>query len=183
MGKAGRPSKLSDQKWGTLLARLAAGEKASDLARAYKVSPTSISKRISQQAESCKTLAQELASVETRIEVLPISQQAAVRSIADQIKDLRDSNLRIAAKNNAAAEHVSDRALRIAENLPDNPGVEDLRTLAAAAETSNKLTALSSNLTEPKRESVIAPSLEQLVVCTGVPRDEPEIRIVRTPGV
>lgn len=110
MAKAGRPSKLSDAKWSELIRRHAGGEKACDLAREFKVSPTQISRRVSQVAQHVKTVAAQLADAETAFESLPITQQHSARTIADQLKTTTANLARAAATASGTTARLHDLA-------------------------------------------------------------------------
>jgi hypothetical protein len=142
----GRPSKLTDSQWEDLLRRLALGETAADLARKYRISPTSISKRVSQQAEDSKTLAVELVKVESAIKSKPVSQQRVIRSIADRLQVMSEDYAEAAQDGVETAKHLQAMSKAQAKALPPDATVEDLRPIAALAETANKSAAMASNL-------------------------------------
>lgn len=172
MKKTGRPSKLTDQRWDELLRRLSAGEKAADLAREFGVSPTSISKRVSQPAKNVQTLASRLAKTEQAIESLPVSQQVAIRTLADRMKDLGDSLLETAATNARTAKVMAARAEGAALALTATPTLDDLKVPAAFIEVSNKATSLGVSLMNNRRESSEGLTLEDLVCGGGDGRTE-----------
>lgn len=84
--RGGRPSKLSEFQLREIHARLLNGERASDLAREFDISPTRISRRFSQQTRTIKNIANELLNVWAEIQAMPVWQQKLVRELADEIK-------------------------------------------------------------------------------------------------
>lgn len=163
----GRPSKLTESQWEDLLRRLASGEAATTLARKYKISKTSISKRVSQQAEVSKLIAHDLVEIETRIESLPVSQQRVIRSIADRLKDMSADYAEAAQDGVETARHLQGLAKQQARALGAEVTADDLRPIAALAETANKSAAMASNLiaankSRQEAESSLEDLLEQV---------------------
>lgn len=102
MAKAGRPSKLSDEKWAEVIRLHAGGESAAELSRRYKVHPSQITRRVSQPAKSVKAVAVLVAEAELAMDSLPISHQGIARNLADQLKGIGSDMLEtsgIHAKN------------------------------------------------------------------------------------
>lgn len=168
----GRPSKLSEHQWGELLRRLITGEKAGDLAKAFGVSPGTVSKRISQQAKISKSLANSLVCVESKIDVLPVSQQMAIRSLADQMKLVSLSLAEAAVHGAATASRLSQLAALKAEDLDlalveegEGGALKGLRTIAALSATSNESSKIAMGLLNVNRDKADSTStLEDLIL-------------------
>ena len=163
----GRPSKLSDRQWSDLLRRLASGERAVDLAKHFKVSQTSISKRVSQDAEFSKSLAGSLAQVEARIESLPVSQQGVIRDLATQLKQASTS-LAAAAVNGAQInERLTGLAVKRLREIDEQSDPEALKPIAALVATGNEasktaLALVNANKGQSQGETSLEDLLEQV---------------------
>lgn len=146
-GTPGRPSKLTESQWEDLLRKLASGDATvTELARRYKVSKTSISKRVSQHADVAKSLAHSLVEVETKIEALPKSQQRVIRTLADKLKMVQEHYADAAENGAEAAAHLTGLGRARAKELDENADVESLKTVAALYETANKALLPASQL-------------------------------------
>ena len=131
----GRPSKLTDKQWGEIGRRLASGEPTNALAREYKVSKATV------------------------------SEQCSVISLVDQMKGIQNDYAVSAANGAKTSAHLTGIAQRKAAKLTDDVETEDLRTIAALAETANKSLVPASNLiaaNKPK-EQAAAGGLESLI--------------------
>jgi len=161
----GRPSKLTDKQWGEIGRRLASGEPTNALAREYKVSKATVSERFSNKVEQIKTLAEQIVSTDRALAALPVSEQCSVISLVDQMKGIQNDYAVSAANGAKTSAHLTGIAQRKAAKLTDDVETEDLRTIAALAETANKSLVPASNLiaaNKPK-EQAAAGGLESLI--------------------
>lgn len=102
--KVGRPSKLNDDQWAEITARIAAGERQTDLAREFKVSKTAISTRVSKPADKVKTVAGQIFAAETGLADLTVSEQIMAVNLASRLRSI-SANLAGAADHGAATAH------------------------------------------------------------------------------
>lgn len=153
----GRPSSLSDAKWAELEKRLLAGEKAADLAKAYKVSRSAISKRFSKPHEAVKDVANQIVSAEEALARLPINQQINAINLATQLRSI-STHLASAANLGAATAHrLSALANSEVQKLDDaNPltNVENLKGVAVLTKMANDSATIGMNLLAANKETV-----------------------------
>ena len=163
----GRPSKLTSRQWEEIRRRLAAGESTSALAREFKVSKATISGRCSQKVERLKTLASKKISVDAEFDHLPISEQAAVINLVDQMK-ATTTNLATAARHGSATSaRLAQIANRKAVQLdPAAPDPDDLRMVSALIQTSNQAATIGTAMltvtkNDPQAKPAVDPEEEQ----------------------
>lgn len=147
----GRPSKLTEQQWQAVEKRLLSGEKAADLAREFGVSPAQLSRRFSQRIETVKSVASQLVGAEKSLRELPVAQQLAALTLADELRAI-SMHLAGAAKYGSATAHrlagiahgkvqeIDDAKPLTAESL------ESLRGIAALTKLSNDASQIGINL-------------------------------------
>lgn len=164
----GRPSKLTDQQWDTIKRRLAAGEKAADLAREFKVSKATISTRVSKRIETVKSVANQIVSAESALKALPVSEQLLTLTLADELRAI-STHLAGAAKFGAATSHrLSGIAHSKVQEIDDaapltEDSLESLRGVAALTELANKASVIGMNLLAANKEMVRAANEDQVV--------------------
>jgi len=162
----GRPSKLSDPQWAEVIRRKIAGEKGSDLARDYNVDPAQITRRVTQHAKLIESVAHQVADAETAFENLPVSQQACARTLADQLKGIQANYARSAAAGAEVSAILQERSLGMARNLPKDVYPDDLRPIAALADTAARslqpATALITAKVHPAQQESNAVDLRRL---------------------
>lgn len=100
----GRPSKLTDKQWEQIGRRLVAGEKASALAKEFKVSRATISERFSESVGKVKTVANQLLAAEDSLKSLTLSEQASAITLADRLRNI-STHVAGAAELAAASAH------------------------------------------------------------------------------
>lgn len=140
----GRPSKLSDKQWAEVMRLHANGEKAASLAKKYKVSPTQISRRVSQVSQELQNVAALVAQAETTFDALPVSHQSCVRSLADQIKGLAVGVTAVAATSAETGRILALHANQKARDLGPDLNPDDVRLVVGLQEGANR--AISSGL-------------------------------------
>lgn len=190
--KRGRPSKLDARSRSEIGRRLALGEKASALAKEFRVGKTTMTRLFSGRVQKLQELGQSLAQTELEIDRLPISEQVTVRSLADQLKDLGASLLDTAVTNGRTARIMATKAEKAASVLTETSTLDDLRVPAAYIEVSNKATSLGMSLLSNHKEAAVpGKTLEELIVgandslaetirkarlrvITGVPQESPQ---------
>lgn len=165
----GRPQKLDERQKAEIGRRLVQGESTSALAREFGVGKATISRQFSERTETVQNLARSLASTERQIETLTVSEQASVRTLADQMKSISQSLLQTAAINGKTAAILAQRGADAASNLDDMSTLEDLRLTAAYVETANKAGSLGVSLIAANKGKD-APEVGTINVITGVTR-------------
>lgn len=161
----GRPSKLNDKQKAEIQRRRINGEGIRDLAKAFKVSPATISALVSERTETIKTLATTIANVEAEFDSLAVSEQVVVRSLADQLRGISDGLATAANHNAQTSARLAGMANRKAMLLGDESDDCDLKTVVALIETSNRASVIGCNLLNANKDKSVAGelTLEQLV--------------------
>ena len=150
----GRPSKLGDRQRAEIGRRLANGEKATDLAKEFKVSKGLVSQLFSKQVPTIQKLATDLATVEHAIAERPVSEQASIRSLADQMKGMQADYLKGASTGLKTASILHDLAHKRASGLDHaSADTEDLRVIAASLDTANKASSMGTSLLNANKDA------------------------------
>ena len=155
----GRPSKLSEQQWNELGKRLLAGEKAADLAREFKVSCAVISRRFAKSNATVKSVANQLVSAEQKLRELPVSQQLAALTLADELRAI-SMHLAGAAKYSAASAHrlagiAHGKVQQIDDAMPlDGESLESLKGVAVLQKMANDAAIIPGNLLAANKDSM-----------------------------
>lgn len=161
----GRPSKLTDAQKADIQKRLASGETQRAIAKEFGVSNGTVAALFVGRSTTIKTLANTIATVESQVELLSISEQVIVRSMADQIKAMQIDYTRGASTGLQTAAKLHEIAKRKVEKLdPSMVETEDLRVVAALTDTANKAAAMGTNLLNANKDKgKDASTLEDLV--------------------
>lgn len=106
----GRPPKLTDREWTELGRRYAAGESGRALAREFKVSEAAVRKRFGSQRAEILSAANQLVEAERRVESMPESARASVRTLADQLRGIASNVARAAAAGAKTAAKLHELA-------------------------------------------------------------------------
>lgn len=151
--KNGRPSKLTDHQLETIKARIAKGEKPSDLAREFGVSRSTLSERVSEQVGKIKTVAHDLVKAETALKSLTPSDQVAaidfasrLRSISENLQSAGEIGSRTAHRLTAMARNQLDRVNDL-EPLESQEAVRSVAVLTRMATEAGEIgmTLLKTN--------------------------------------
>lgn len=157
----GRPSKLSDAKWEELKARLAKGEKATDLAREYGVSKAAISNRVSKRVETVKAVANQLVSAEDALRSLPVPEQMLALNLAEELRSISMHAASAAKYGMATAHRLAGIAHGMVARIDDAEpmsSVHELKTIAGLTEVSNKAATIGLNLLAANKDMLVAGS-------------------------
>ncbi len=153
----GRKSKLTERQWESIGKRLLAGEKASALAREFKVSPGSISDRFSERTKRVKATASLVIQTEQIFKALPISEQIAVNSLADELRAI-SMHLAGAGKYGAATAHrLSGLAHAEVQKIDDAKplqSIEALKGVSALTRLANDSAEIGINLLKANKEAI-----------------------------
>jgi hypothetical protein len=159
----GRRSKLSDRQWAEVGRRLLNGEKPRLLAAEFGVSETTIRERFSEVNGKIKDVANQLLSVETSLQQLPISAQISAVTLAAQLRSI-STHLSSAANNGAMVAHrLSGIALQQVEQVDDaqpERSLDALSRINSLTRLVNQSSELGMNLLSANRERVRAGELE-----------------------
>jgi hypothetical protein len=145
------------------------GETLITLSKEFKVSKSAISEKFQEFRKKNLELAENLAIVESRVESLPRREQAAVRTLADQLKGVA-MNLTLASDAGArTAKLLQDKAHRQAEMINEEleGGLDDPES--HSRERLRAIHALHSTANEAAR-----PGLEMLKLAKGTVEREAE---------
>jgi hypothetical protein len=157
----GRKSKLTERQWEAIGKRLLEGEKASALAREFKVSPATISERFSKSIGNVKTVAHQIVATEEALRALPVSEQVSAISLASELRAI-SMHLAGAAKFGAATAHrlsgiAHGKVQEIDDAAPlDGENIESLKGVAVLTEMANKASVIGLNLLSANKEMVKA---------------------------
>jgi transposase-like protein len=140
----GRKSKLTEDQKADIQARLAAGESCRAVARDIGVNEATLRRNFSTQTKQIQTVAKKLACVEAEVEVLPISTQLTIRSLAANMRTTAANLAAITALNTRTAHRLAKLADKSMNRLEDPEADPD----GKAAEILNLATygSLSHNL-------------------------------------
>ncbi len=164
----GRPSKLSAEQWTEITRRLAEGEKAADLAKAFGVSKTAISNRVSKRAETVKAVANQLVKSQSDLRSLPVSEQLLTLNLADKLRSISMHAAGAAEFGMATAHRLHGIAHGLTQRIDDadpSASMEDLKAVAAMNRIANDAAHIGLNLLAANKGQI---SLEQSK--TAVPR-------------
>ena len=155
----GRPSKLNERQWHDIGKRLLSGEKAADLAREFGVSSAVISRRFAKSTATVKSVANQLVSAENSLRELPVSQQIAALTLADELRAI-SMHMASAAKYSAANAHrlagiAHGKVQQIDDAAPlDSESMESLKGVAVLQRMANDAAIIPSNLLAANKDSM-----------------------------
>lgn len=113
----GRPPSLNPKQEAEVQRRLLAGDKPADLAREFKVSKATISRRFSKPTEKAKDVANQIVAAEEALNELDVSQQVLTLALVDELRAV-SLNLAGAAKVSAvSAFRLAGMAARVRERV------------------------------------------------------------------
>ena len=153
----GRNSKLTENQWVTIEARLAAGELAGALAKEYKIDRSNITRRLSQGVRNIKEVANQLVAADVALKSLNLSQQIAAINLADELKAI-SGHLASAGKYGAmTANKLSAMANAQSEKInTDDPmsSADVLNGIGGLTKMANSASEIAINLLRANREFV-----------------------------
>lgn len=157
MAKQGRPSNLSDRLKAEAARRLAQGDSYSKVSKDLDIPKSTLSRHFSGQVPKLQKVAAALATVELEMDVMTVSEQVSVRSIADQLKGIQSNLTQAAASNARTSAHFARIAEGMAQRVTVESAPEDMRSSVAAVEASNRAGSMGVALITAK-----APTIEPL---------------------
>jgi hypothetical protein len=141
-----RPSKLTPDQWREIERRHAGGEGVSVLAKAFNISPASVSVRVSKVSETIRNAAFKLADAQTTLAALPVAQQYTAISLAEKMRSISNS-LASAAELGAKTAHRLHALANAEVNKVDDAApldnVEALKGVSALTRLANDSSALA----------------------------------------
>ena len=120
----GRPSKLTEAEWLDVERRHLSGASLRQLARDFGVSPGRISERISKRVTIQKALANQIADAEMSLSSLPVSEQVAVRALADELKSISVNLAGAARLGSMTARQLAEVAHAQARKIKTHDGAD-----------------------------------------------------------
>lgn len=161
----GRTSKLTDEQWKTLGARLLAGEKAAALSREYGVSNASISERFSERNRKVRIAAEKIVDAERTVIALPIPEQKAARSLATSLISISENVSSAAEYGSATSRHLARVAMKAALKITDVPtddeSLTELKGVAYMQRVANDAGALANTLLAITKDALKDATQEQ----------------------
>lgn len=153
-----RPSKLTEKQWAEVERRHLAGESIRALAKEFGIAPSNVSARVSKRASVQKAVANQLATAELAFSALPVSEQIAVRNLADELKDI-SGHLASSAKYGAMTSHRLNAIAHKQTDLIDETGsleenTEALKSVMAFTKVANEAASTGLNLLRANKETV-----------------------------
>jgi hypothetical protein len=155
----GRPSKLTDRQWEEIGKRILEGEKPSDLAREFKVSPAAVSQRFSKSVKNVKAVANQLVAADTALKALPVSEQVQAVSLAQDLIAM-STHLAGAGKYGAATAHrlngiVHAKVQEIDDAEPlTGESLEALKGIAVLTKLANESSHIAVNILAANKDEV-----------------------------
>lgn len=156
----GRKPKLDERQLAEIGRRIAMGESLGPLAKAYKVSKTTLSRIFSGRTETVRTLANTLATTEQAIERLPKSEQTSVRTLADHLKGISRGLAQAADHQAKSSARLAELAHRRLEALSDDEVIlgtdaaeEGLKQVMRLSTVSNEASKLGLALMAANKEA------------------------------
>jgi hypothetical protein len=152
----GRPSKLSPEQWAEIERRIAGGEVLRDLAAEFGISPAAISRKgFTQQSKRVQAVAQQVADAQTALAELPVPQQYAALTMADELRGLSVDMLgsaRLGAKNSYRLNSLANSELQKVDDADPMASAEALKGVAVLTKMANDAAATPLNLLNANRE-------------------------------
>lgn len=156
----GRPSKLSPQQWSEVERRLAAGEKAADLAKEFGVNASQITRRVTQVSQSIRNVAEQVAQAQTALAELPVAQQYAAISLAEKLRNI-SASLASAAELGARTAHrlqaLANTEVGKVDDVNPLSSVENLKGVSALTKLANDSASIALNLLAANKDRLPKP--------------------------
>jgi hypothetical protein len=147
----GNKSHLTPQQWEDIGRRLLNGERASALAREYKINRSAITRKHGKSTATIKTVANQILAAEVALKALPVAQQIATTDLLNQLRSI-SSHLASAANYGAATAHrlsgiANSHVDRINDVDPlDDGGIKTLQGISALVKVANDSAVIGLNL-------------------------------------
>ena len=156
---AGRKQNLTPEQWSEIAARRAKGETVRALAKAYGVSPASISEHCSDRVQQLKTKATQLFQVEAMVSALPIAEQNAVRSLADKLKSVSSHAASAAEYGMMTAHRLSQMAHAETDKIDpckqSHENAEVVKSVMVLTTGANEASKIGLNLLAANKDAAI----------------------------
>ena len=154
-----RPSKLTDAQWHEVEKRMLAGEKATDLAKEFKIDRAAITRRITPGVRNVKHVANQLLAAEAAFKDLPITQQIATINLMDELRSI-SNHLAVAARNSAMSANkltslANAHIQKIGEeNITEPSTGENLMIAEKLQDMANEASKIPMGLLNANKEQV-----------------------------
>jgi hypothetical protein len=159
-----RPSKLSPQQWTEIEQRMAAGEKASTLAREFDVHPSQITRRVSQVSQKVRDVAQLVAEAQTALSELPVPQQYSALSLADKLRNITlsvTSAAELGAKTGHRLHALANSEVAKVDDADPLKSMDALKGVGALTKLANEALAPAMSLIAATKGSMEPPPPEK----------------------
>ncbi len=145
----GRKSKFSEKEWQAIGQRLLNGEVPAHIAKEFRIHPSQITRRFSQENAKIKDVANQLVEAERALTNMPIAQQICAISLAQRLRSISD-HLASAAHYGAATAHrlsaiAHDQVQKVDDTNPE-ASMETLRGVATLTKMANEASVIGHNL-------------------------------------
>ena len=151
-----RPPALTPAQQEQVRLRLAQGEGIRPLAREFGVGVATI-KRLSEQSERVRNVAEQVAAAQTALATLPPIQQHQALSLADKLRSISD-NLAAAAMHGAATAHrlnaLANAEVAKVDDADPLANVEALRGVGVLTKLANDSASVALNLLAANKPTV-----------------------------
>ena len=183
----GRPSKLTPDQWQTIERRLAAGERAAALAREFGVNRSAVSQQVAQRARTIRAMAHKvaeaqagMAAAQTELAKLPLADQYAALSLAEQLRGISADVAAAAAAGAKTGRRLRCWPVRAAAQLQAGADADDLKAVHALARTGNEAMAPALALLATHRSEAPEPEPQTIVIRRSYLRDDGATDVVET---
>lgn len=162
----GRPSKLSPDQWKEVERRALAGETLRSLAREFGVDEAAIRRRVSPHTPQVRRIAEKLADAQTELAALPVVQQYAALSLADELRQIATSLAGAARAGSDTAHRLAVVANKKVQDLKDSDpldakNLETLKGVAALTKLANEAGAMGAGLLSAHKDRMKPPQDEE----------------------
>jgi hypothetical protein len=151
-----RPPALSPLQQADVRRRLAEGEGVRALAREFGVGVATI-KRLSEQSEQVRNVAEQVAAAQTALAALPVAQQHQALSLADKLRSISD-NLAAAAMHGAATAHrlnaLANAQVAKVDDVEPMKSIATLRDVGVLTKLANDSASVALNLLAANKQTV-----------------------------
>jgi len=154
-----RPSKLTDAQWHEVEKRMLAGEKATDLAREFKIDRAAITRRVTPNVRKVNHVANQMLAAEYAFKALPVTQQIATINLMDELRAI-SMHLAVAARNSAMSANkltslANAHIEKISEENITDPGTgENLMIAEKLQDMANEASKIPMGLLNANKEQV-----------------------------
>lgn len=155
----GRRSRLTDQQWEEIAARLLMGEPVRKLGQEYGIAHSAISERFSKRTQTIKAVANQIVTADKNLRSMPMQDQLTTLRLADELKAI-SYHLAAAAKYGSATSHrllsIANQRLEFVDDMDpfSDDSAKALRDVAGLTKVANESANLGIGLLQANKEMV-----------------------------